>query len=250
MEPECLLTWEEHAAYQELLCSRLQGSPIAHLLGEREFWSLSFYVTPHTLIPRPDTETLVEQALAHLPYKETASALDLGTGTGCIAVALAHERPNLVLGAVESEPIAAAVAQANIARHGFEARIRVHLGSWFQPVAGRRYTVIVSNPPYLAPDDPALKQGDVAAEPRSALVAGENGLATLRWIIQEAPLYLEPGGWLVVEIGGTQGETVQQEFEQTGFEAVSLHRDYGGYNRVVVGRRPSGRSPPCNEEGR
>ncbi|MFQ2580675.1 peptide chain release factor N(5)-glutamine methyltransferase [Aeromonas caviae] len=236
-----LMTWPEHeldAAQQATLAGwlarRLNGEPIAHLIGEREFWSLPLKVSPATLIPRPDTEVLVEQALARLPGGPCA-LLDLGTGTGAIALALKSERPDADVWAVDRMPAAAALARTNSAALGLPIEVRD--GSWFAPLSDApRFAMIVSNPPYIDGTDPHLHEGDVRFEPRSALVAEEQGLADIRLIVTQAPAHLVPGGWLLLEHGWGQGEAVRQLLLQQGYVQVETVRDYGDNERVTLGR--------------
>lgn len=236
-----LMTWPEHeldAAQQAILAGwlarRLNGEPIAHLIGEREFWSLPLKVSPATLIPRPDTEVLVEQALARLPGGPCA-LLDLGTGTGAIALALKSERPDADVWAVDRMPAAAALARTNSAALGLPIEVRD--GSWFAPLSDApRFAMIVSNPPYIDGTDPHLHEGDVRFEPRSALVAEEQGLADIRLIVTQAPAHLVPGGWLLLEHGWDQGEAVRQLLLQQGYVQVETVRDYGDNERVTLGR--------------
>ncbi|WP_324059026.1 peptide chain release factor N(5)-glutamine methyltransferase [Aeromonas caviae] len=236
-----LMTWPEHeldAAQQATLAGwlarRLNGEPIAHLIGEREFWSLPLKVSPATLIPRPDTEVLVEQALARLPGGPCA-LLDLGTGTGAIALALKSERPDADVWAVDRMPAAAALARTNSAALGLPIEVRD--GSWFAPLSDApRFAMIVSNPPYIDGTDPHLHEGDVRFEPRSALVAEEQGLADIRLIVTQAPAHLVPGGWLLLEHGWDQGEAVRQLLLQQGYVQVETVSDYGDNERVTLGR--------------
>ncbi|MCX4030824.1 peptide chain release factor N(5)-glutamine methyltransferase [Aeromonas caviae] len=236
-----LMTWPEHeldAAQQATLAGwlarRLNGEPIAHLIGEREFWSLPLKVSPATLIPRPDTEVLVEQALARLPGGPCA-LLDLGTGTGAIALALKSERPDADVWAVDRMPAAAALARTNSAALGLPIEVRD--GSWFAPLSDApRFAMIVSNPPYIDGTDPHLHEGDVRFEPRSALVAEEQGLADIRLIVTQAPAHLVPGGWLLLEHGWDQGAAVRQLLLQQGYVQVETVRDYGDNERVTLGR--------------
>jgi release factor glutamine methyltransferase len=217
-----------------LLARRVNGEPIAHLVGEREFWSLPLRVSDATLIPRPDTEVLVEQALAHLPLTAT-SLLDLGTGTGAIALALASERPGCQV--IGCDRIAAAVelAQDNAQRLHIE-NARFILSNWFSDLPAQRFDLIVSNPPYIDAADEHLQQGDVRFEPLSALVADDQGLADLRFIIHTAPNWLHVGGWLLLEHGWQQGAAVRAIMTQHGYQAVSTVDDYGGNPRVTVGQ--------------
>ncbi|HKJ88634.1 MAG TPA: peptide chain release factor N(5)-glutamine methyltransferase, partial [Gammaproteobacteria bacterium] len=231
MDPDRPLDETERTAYRELVRARARGTPVAHLLGEREFWSLPFLVTTDTLIPRPDTEVVVERALEHLPEEGETRVLDLGTGTGCIAAALAHERPNLQVDAVEASPAAAEVASKNMERLGLSDRVSVHTGSWLEPVSDSAYHLIACNPPYIPESDPHLETGDVAAEPRTALAAGAEGMDAYRALVPAAPGHLFPGGWLVLEIGWDQGQPVSDLLEEHGFEEVVVHPDYGGRDR-------------------
>ncbi|MBL0512881.1 peptide chain release factor N(5)-glutamine methyltransferase [Aeromonas media] len=236
-----LMTWPEReldaaqqATLQGWLDRRLAGEPIAHLIGEREFWTLPLKVSPATLIPRPDTEVLVEQALVRLPAGPCA-LLDLGTGTGAIALALKSERPDADVWAVDRMPDAAALARVNSAALGLPIEVRD--GSWFAPLADApRFAMIVSNPPYIDGADPHLDEGDVRFEPRSALVADEQGLADIRLIIAGAPAHLCPGGWLLLEHGWEQGAAVRQLLLQQGYCQVETVRDYGDNERVTLGR--------------
>ncbi|MFQ1849543.1 peptide chain release factor N(5)-glutamine methyltransferase [Aeromonas veronii] len=243
-----LMTWPEReldaaqqATLQTWLARRLNGEPIAHLVGEREFWSLPLKVSPATLIPRPDTEVLVEQALAKIPQGPCA-VLDLGTGTGAIALAIKSERPELDVWAVDRMADAAALARENSAALGLPIEVRD--GSWFEPLGEPdrdntpRFAVIVSNPPYIDGADPHLEQGDVRFEPRSALVADDAGLADIRHIVAHAPAYLLSDGWLLLEHGWDQGEAVCQLLRDGGYREVATVRDYGDNDRVTLGLCP------------
>lgn len=243
-----LMTWPEReldaaqqVTLQGWLDRRLAGEPIAHLVGEREFWSLPLKVSPATLIPRPDTEVLVEQALTKIPQGPCA-VLDLGTGTGAIALALKSERPEVEVWAVDRMADAAALARENSAALGLPIEVRD--GSWFEPLGDAglskapRFAVIVSNPPYIDGADPHLEQGDVRFEPRSALVADEAGLADIRHIVAHAPAYLLTDGWLLLEHGWDQGAAVRQLLGDSGYREVATVRDYGDNDRVTLGRCP------------
>ena len=207
---------------------------MAHLVGEREFWSLPLYVSAATLIPRPDTECLVEQALARLPAA-ASRILDLGTGTGAIGLALACERPDCDVTAVDVMPDAVTLAQRNVARLGL-TNVTVLQSSWFSALETRSFEMIVSNPPYIDEHDPHLAQGDVRFEPLTALVAANAGLADLDHIVTTSRQHLLPGGWLLVEHGWTQGEAVRALFTQAGYTAVETCRDYGGNERLTLGQ--------------
>ncbi|WP_371972637.1 peptide chain release factor N(5)-glutamine methyltransferase [Lelliottia nimipressuralis] len=233
---ETLLTPEQDAQLAALLARRKTGEPVAHLTGEREFWSLPLYVSAATLIPRPDTECLVEQALARLP-DGPCRILDLGTGTGAIALALASERPDCQITAVDVMPDAVALAQRNLARLGF-SNVQINQSSWFSALAQHAFEMIVSNPPYIDEHDPHLSQGDVRFEPLTALVAANDGLADIEHIITTAREHLVPGGWLLLEHGWTQGAAVRALFSAAGYASVETCRDYGGNERLTLGKKP------------
>jgi len=235
-----LRTWPERAVDDEtatrfaaLLARRSGGEPGAYLLGQQGFWSLDLEVAPHTLIPRPDTELLVETALA-LCAGGPARVLDLGTGSGAIALALASERPVWQLLGVDRVPEAVLLAERNRARLKL-GNARFVESAWFAALAGQRFRMIVGNPPYIAADDPHLAQGDVRFEPASALVAGPDGLDDIRQIVVAAPEHLEPGGWLLLEHGYDQGEAVRALFVARGFTQVDSRRDLGGNERITLG---------------
>ncbi|GKX50015.1 peptide chain release factor N(5)-glutamine methyltransferase [Budvicia aquatica] len=231
---ETLLTPAQASVLDELLVRREQGEPIAYLVGTREFWSLMLKVSPVTLIPRPDTEKLVELALERLPTID-CDILDLGTGTGAIALALGSERPDCSITGIDYQPEAIALAQDNADNLNIN---NVHFvqGDWFTPLTECYFDMIVSNPPYIDEEDPHLSQGDVRYEPDSALISAQQGFADLQHIIESAPEYLKPGGWLLLEHGWTQGEQVRGLFKQHNFELIATHLDYGGNERVTLGR--------------
>lgn len=236
-----LRTWPERepsaaqcAAFAALLARRRTGEPVAYLLGRQGFWSLDLEVAPHTLIPRPDTELLVETALALGPGGP-ARVLDLGTGTGAIALALACERPAWQVLGVDRVSEAVQLAERNRARLGL-GNARFVESVWFSTLGGERFALIVGNPPYIAADDRHLSEGDVRFEPASALVAGEDGLDDIRRIVAEAPEHLEAGGWLLLEHGYDQAEAVRALFAARGFAAVESRRDLGGHQRITLGQ--------------
>ncbi|HDL8432179.1 TPA: peptide chain release factor N(5)-glutamine methyltransferase [Yersinia enterocolitica] len=228
---ETQLTAEQLAVLEPLAARREQGEPIAYLVGEREFWSLPLSVSSATLIPRPDTECLVEQALAHLPVTP-CRILDLGTGTGAIALALASERPDCAVMGVDIKADAVALARHNAKKLAIN-NVDFLQSSWFDSVSGR-FTLIVSNPPYIDANDPHLNEGDVRYEPHSALVAEAEGIADLVEIIRQSPAYLEVGGWLMLEHGWQQATAVQKLLNNSGFSAVMTYKDYGNNDRVTL----------------
>ncbi len=220
-----------------LLDERRTGRPVAQLTGTREFWSLHLKVTPDTLVPRPETELLVECALNRIPEHSAATVLDLGTGTGAVALALATERPQARIVATDISETALAVARYNATAAGFDA-IDFRFGDWFRPVDGEQFTTIVSNPPYLTDQEWMLRQHELGHEPALALRAGRDGLYMLRTIVESAPKHLEPGGWLLVEHGFRQGPAVAELFQQAGLTGVSTYRDLPGLPRVTEGMLP------------
>lgn len=223
------------ARLDALVGRRASGEPVAYILGEREFYGRSFRVDPATLIPRPETEHLIDAALARLPSGRPARVLDLGTGSGCVAITLKLERPELTLAAVDISAAALAVARAN-GQH-LAAAVEWLQGDLFAPLQGRLFDLIVSNPPYVAAADRHLGQGDCRFEPGSALRAGADGLDVIRRLIRHSPAYLEAGGWLLLEHGWDQGEAVGRLLTEAGFSEVFMARDLAGQPRVGGGRR-------------
>lgn len=221
--------------FEALLERRAAGEPVAYLVGTREFWSLPFEVTPDVLIPRPETELLVEAALERLPADEPARVADLGTGSGAIAVAIAHERPLCEVHATELDEAALAVARRNGERL-VAARVSFHRGSWLEPLNGR-FDVIVSNPPYVAAGDPHLSRGDCRHEPAAALSPGGDGLSAIRTIAAEALAYLETSGWLLLEHGYDQGVAVRGILAGNGYRQIETRQDLAGIDRLTLGRR-------------
>lgn len=231
---ETLLNDQQLSQLDALLLRRAQGEPVAHLIGEREFWSLPLRVNDATLIPRPDTEILVEQALVRLPATPSR-ILDLGTGTGAIALAIASERPDCQVVGVDRIEAAVELAQLNAEQLGL-SNASFSLSHWFRDLAPSRFDLIVSNPPYIDANDIHLGQGDVRFEPRSALVAEEAGLADLRTLIEQAPHWIAAGGWLLLEHGWQQEHAVRQLMIKNGYQAVATANDYGGNPRVTFGQ--------------
>lgn len=234
---ETQLTLQQQSCLEALLVRREQGEPMAYLVGEREFWSLPLSVSPVTMIPRPETECLVELALECLPNEANNNILDLGTGTGAIALALATERPDCMVIAVDIQPGAIALALHNAQKLKISNVTFIH-SNWFDSVIQQHFALITSNPPYIDANDTHLMQGDLRFEPSSALVAAKQGLAHLDIIIRQAPKYLQPCGWLLLEHGWMQGAMVRELFLATGFITVSTYRDYGHNERVTIGQWP------------
>ncbi len=262
----------DETVYRALLEQRLQDQPIAYILGERDFWDLTLKVTPDTLIPRPDTEILVEKALTLIKCNHCRDVLDLGTGSGAIILSLKHDAPEIRASAVDISPAALAVAAENAARYNLE--VSWYCGSWFSPFmqpqnaavatntkatkdkattsphtvnthggasaihreAIAQFDLIVANPPYIEEGDPHLKQGDVRFEPMGALVSGQDGLSDIKLIVHESRAFLRQGGYLVLEHGYNQGEAVRHLLQTVGYAQVETLRDYGQNERVTLGR--------------
>jgi release factor glutamine methyltransferase len=222
--------------FTALVSRRAAGEPIAYLLGRREFWSLSLTVTSQTLIPRPETETLVALALEKMPVDRTLHIADLGTGTGAIALAVAHERPCSEVIATDISLAALSVARGNAARLGL-GNVCFAGASWCRAFAAAAFDIILSNPPYVTESDPHLGTGDLRFEPRTALAAGPEGMDALRRIVPGAHDLLRRDGWLIVEHGHDQGDAVMQLMSTQGFREISDHRDAAGLSRVTMGRR-------------
>lgn len=245
--PEHALHAEPCTRYQALVARRAAGEPMAYLLGQREFYGRDFSVAPGVLIPRPETELLVEQGLAKIAGIQATPVrvLDLGCGSGCIGISLALERTDAQVTAVDASREALAISQQNAARH--QASLRLLHGDWFNALApamddtpstadtGTGFHLIVSNPPYIAADDPHLQQGDLRHEPGSALASGKDGLDALRQIISQAPRWLQHGGWLLCEHGYDQASAVRTLLQQAGYQHIEQHRDLAGIVRVSGG---------------
>lgn len=242
----------QQQAFEHLLERRLAGEPVAYILGRREFFGLDFSLTPDVLIPRPDTETLVEAALARIPDGKSCRVLDLGSGSGAIAIAIASQRPRASVTAVERSETALAVARSNAVRllapspqpspvkgeGEMVGNLRLRRSDWFLALAEEMFDLIVSNPPYIAEADAHLNAGDLRFEPRSALAAGSDGLDDIRRIVHAAPAHLLPGGWLLLEHGHDQAERVAALLGEAGFVGIHHASDLAGIRRVTQGRKP------------
>ena len=224
-------------AFASLLARREAGEPVAYLIGRRGFWRFDLAVTPDTLVPRPETELLVELALARLPPERALRIADLGTGSGAIALALAHERPRVQVVATD-----ASAAALDVARGNAEAlrigNLAFRHGDWLAPLAGECFDLIASNPPYIAAADPHMGEGDLRFEPGAALASGDDGLDAIRVIVRDAPAHLVPGGWLLLEHGWEQGAAVRALLQRAGFVDVATERDLEARDRVTLGRTP------------
>ncbi|KAF0206096.1 MAG: release factor glutamine [Gallionellaceae bacterium] len=232
--PERILSEAEEETYQALLLRRLSGEPLAYILGTREFFGLNFNVTPATLIPRPDTELLVELALGRI-LRPQARVLDMGTGSGAIALAIAHQRPDAEVWACDASAAALAVARDNAQRLGIPNAHFIE-SDWFSALRGQRFDLIVSNPPYIAADDGHLSQGDVRFEPLAALASGADGLDDIRDIVGQAGAHLEMQGWLLLEHGYDQAARVRELLQASGFANEFSARDLSGIERCSGGQ--------------
>jgi release factor glutamine methyltransferase len=221
------------ATFRQLVDRRRSGEPVAYMVGKKEFYGLDFIVTPDVLIPRADTETLVDAALARMPAAG-GDVLDLGTGSGCVAIVIAHVRPAARVTAVDVSSAALSVARENAERNG--VNVQFVRASWFEGLAGRRFDMILSNPPYVATGDPHLHQGDLRFEPATALVGGSDGLADIRHIVASAPGYLRDQGWLLFEHGHTQACVSRDLLHNAGFHDITHVDDIAGVARVAGGR--------------
>ncbi|WP_374583446.1 peptide chain release factor N(5)-glutamine methyltransferase [Pseudoduganella sp.] len=231
-QTERALSAEEAASVAALLQRRADGEPVAYIVGQREFFGLPFETTPAVLIPRPDTELLVELALERLPPR--GKVLDMGTGSGAIAVAIAHNRPDADVTALDVSNDALAVAARNAQRNG--ARVRFLHSDWYGAVAGEQFDLIVSNPPYIADGDRHLSEGDLRFEPSGALTDFADGLSALRTIVAGAPAHLAPGSWLLMEHGYDQAAAVRGLLAGAGYTEVQSWQDLAGIERVSGGR--------------
>jgi release factor glutamine methyltransferase len=229
------------SAFRDLVQRRRAGEPVAYLVGRREFYGLDFRVTPDVLIPRADTETLIDTALEKLTQRAPHDVLDLGTGSGCLAITIAHERSAARVTAVDVSAAALNVARDNAVAIGVD--VEFVQGTWFEPLAGCRFDLIVSNPPYVATGDPHLHQGDLCFEPAAALASGKDGLTDIRKIVAGAPAYLRAGGWLLFEHGYDQADDCRDLLLDAGFGEVISRADIAGLPRVAGGRLLTSKSP-------
>jgi release factor glutamine methyltransferase len=236
--PEKPLEPEIAATFDSLVARRVSGKPLAYILGSREFWSMQLRVTPDTLIPRAETELLIELALEQIPDDKPLRILDLGTGSGAIALAIASERPMTNIYAVDASEPALEIAQDNATSHGLKNIHFLH-SDWYTALQDEAaFDLILSNPPYIREDDPHLERGDLPSEPRSALASGIDGLEDIRRILEQLDRFLMPGGWLLIEHGYDQGQAVQQLFLDAGLDEVFCHKDLNAQDRVCIGHRP------------
>lgn len=230
------LQTNKNAAFETLLKRRLSGEPIAYILGVREFYGLDLMVTPDTLIPRPDTETLVEAALDKSP-DDAFNVLDLGTGSGAIAFAIAKSRPQASVTAVDASEAALDVAKKNVQRLNIP-NVQFILSNWFDACSTEKFDLIVSNPPYIEQHDAHLSQGDLRFEPMSALASGADGLDDIRQIVSNCLVHLKPQGWLMLEHGYNQAEQVADLMAETGLVNIVTIKDLGNNDRVTIGKNP------------
>ena len=236
IHPDEQLLEDQVEQYKSALERRLSGEPLAHITGRRGFWDVDLRVTPDVLIPRSDTEILVEQALQRIPYNASWQIADLGTGSGAIAIVIARERPQCELTATDNSAAALALARENATALGVN-NISFVAGSWGQPLKLRQFDVILSNPPYIRTDDPHMLGGDLPAEPIQALVSGSDGLDAIRRIIEDSATCLKPNGWLLLEHGYDQAAEVSDLLQHADFNEIFTQKDYGGNSRVTGGRR-------------
>jgi len=233
--PDNCLNVAQLAGFERLLARRQAGEPIAYLVGQQSFWSLELQVSPATLIPRPETELLVEQVLHLMPAEQPITVLDLGTGSGAIALSIAKERPNWQVVATDISATALAIAGRN-AQQAAITNVTLQVSDWFSELDNTAFDVIVSNPPYIAENDAHLQQGDVQFEPRQALVAGGDGLDAIRVIVNNVQSHLRKAGWLLLEHGYTQADAVQWLLKAQGFQQVNTINDLAGLARVSGGQ--------------
>jgi len=236
--PETELSDEQASLFARLVRQRAEGQPVAHLTGRREFWSLELSVTPATLIPRPETELLVERALALLPENIPLKVADFGTGSGAIALALGHERRQWQVYAIDRSPDCLRIAQRN-ARRLRIPNVSFINSDWSQAIADHALDAIIANPPYVASGDPHLDQGDVRFEPLAALASGADGLDDLTLLVTQAPRVLKPGGWILLEHGMDQGQSVRNLLKEIMFSNIHTVRDLAGLERITSAQNPA-----------
>jgi release factor glutamine methyltransferase len=234
--PEKTLSEDQLADFQKLVNRRQQGVPVAHLTGSREFWSLDFSVDDSTLIPRPETETLVEYLLENFGDRENLKLLDMGTGSGAIAISIAREKPGWEIVASDISEQALKLARQNCSDHDTGNVTLIH-SDWFQSIDQENFDIIISNPPYIASDDPHLTQGDVRFEPESALSSGATGMDDIEHICSHAKEYLLKNGWLMVEHGYNQKQLVADCFARNGFSEIEQRQDLSGHTRMTAGKK-------------
>lgn len=237
-----LMAWPEKALddkqlndYQQLITQRVNGTPVAHLTGQREFWSLDFFVNDSTLIPRPETETLVEFILDKFSHHNSLNLLDLGTGTGAIAIAIAHEKPNWSLTASDKSSDAITLCEKNSESHNIK-NLTITQSDWFENINDKNFDVIVSNPPYIAINDPHLTQGDVRFEPESALTSGEDGMDDIAYLCEQTPNHLKSNGWLIIEHGYNQQQAVAECFTKNHYRNIIQQQDLSNQPRMTAGQ--------------
>lgn len=234
--PKKTLTEQQQRLYQLLVTKRQKGVPVAHLTGQREFWSLDLAVDDSTLIPRPETETLVEYILSNFSREKELALLDMGTGTGAIAIAIASERPGWKITASDISEQALKLARTNSQKHQ-TGNITFICSDWFENITSDNFDIIVSNPPYIAGDDPHLQQGDVRFEPKSALSSGKTGMDDIEHLCCHAKNHLVKNGWLIVEHGYNQQQPVANCFVKSGFAEIEQQKDLSGHTRMTAGKR-------------
>ena len=228
---------DEQSMFTDLVLRRCKGEPIAYILGKREFYGLNLTVSPATLIPRPDTEILVETALKKIPADKNLQVLDLGTGTGAIALAIAHQRPGTQVTAVDASQPALDIAISNSHQHNIK-NVHFVLSNWFSALNQDKFDIILSNPPYIEQNDAHLSQGDLRFEPVGALASGIDGLDDIRQIVADSLLHLKPQGWLMLEHGYNQAVAVADLLAEQGFVDIDTIQDFGGNDRVTIGKNP------------
>lgn len=234
--PEKTLSDAQLADFQKLVVKRRQGVPVAHLTGSREFWSLDFLVDNSTLIPRPETETLVEYLLDNFGNRENLKLLDMGTGTGAIAISIATEKPGWEIVASDISEQALELARQNRSQHDTSNVTLIH-SDWFQNIDAENFDIIISNPPYIASDDHHLSQGDVRFEPQTALSSGVTGMDDIEHLCAQAKKYLLQNGWLIVEHGYNQKQLVAECFAKNGFSGIEQKQDLSGHTRMTAGKK-------------